>query len=335
MHSELFLVDDAALAASSTQDQLPEQPESRRGLIRRLRESRRSTRETFGGGFRRTLAAGDWEGLEEALILADVGVSASVEIVEELREAVRSERLGEEAWLERLAAILEEVARGGADAPDPVIDLRPKPTVVLMVGVNGTGKTTTLGKLAWQLRERFGLRVLMGAADTYRAAATEQLELWAQRAGCEIVTGESGSDPGAVAFEALTQARAGGHDVVLIDTAGRLHNQEPLMAELQKVHRVIARQLEGAPHETLLTIDATTGHNGLRQAEQFALSVAVDGIVLTKLDGSAKGGVAIAIARETGIPVKLIGIGEQLEDLRPFDAGDFARALLDLDEAGE
>jgi fused signal recognition particle receptor len=335
MKGELFLVDDAVLAASSTHDQLPAQGESRRGLIRRLRESLRSTRETIGGGFRRTLAAGDWEGLEEALILADVGVATSVAVVEELRDAVRSERLGEEAWLERLAEILEEVARGGADAPDPVIDLRPKPTVVLMVGVNGTGKTTTLGKLAWQLRERFGLRVLLGAADTYRAAATEQLELWAQRAGCEIVTGESGSDPGAVAFEALTQARAGGHDVVLIDTAGRLHNQEPLMAELQKVHRVIARQLEGAPHETLLTIDASTGQNGLRQAEQFARTVAVDGIVLTKLDGSAKGGVAIAIARETGIPVKLIGIGEQIEDLRPFDAGDFARALLDLDEAGE
>jgi fused signal recognition particle receptor len=336
MKGELFLVDDAALAASTTQEQLPAPGESRRGLIRRLRESLRSTRETLAGsGFRRTLAAGDWEGLEEALILADVGVSASVEIVEELRDAVRSERLGEEEWLERLAQILEEVARGGADAGDPVIDLRPKPTVVLMVGVNGTGKTTTLGKLAWQLRERFGLRVLLGAADTYRAAATEQLELWAQRAGCEIVTGESGSDPSAVAFEALTQARAGGHDVVLIDTAGRLHNQEPLMAELQKVHRVIARQLEGAPHETLLTIDASTGQNGLRQAEQFASTVAVDGIVLTKLDGSAKGGVAIAIARETGIPVKLIGIGEQLEDLRAFDAGDFARALLDLDEAGE
>jgi fused signal recognition particle receptor len=333
--ADLFLVDAAAGAASSTQEQLDE-PERRRGLIRRLRESLRSTRETLtGSGFRRTLAAGDWEGLEEALILADVGVATSVAVVEELRDAVRSERLGEEAWLERLAAILEEAARGGADAPDPVIDLRAKPTVVLMVGVNGTGKTTTLGKLAWQLRERFGLRVLLGAADTYRAAATAQLELWAQRAGCEIVTGESGSDPGAVAFEALTQARAGGHDVVLIDTAGRLHNQEPLMAELQKVHRVIARQLEGAPHETLLTIDASTGQNGLRQAEQFARVVAVDGIVLTKLDGSAKGGVAIAIARETGIPVKLIGIGEQLEDLRPFDAGEFARALLDLDEAGE
>jgi fused signal recognition particle receptor len=202
---------------------------------------------------------------------------------------------------------------------------------VLMVGVNGTGKTTTLGKLAWQLREHFGLRVLLGAADTYRAAATEQLEGWARRAGCEIVTGEPRADPGAVAFEAVARARAEGHDVVLIDTAGRLHNQEPLMGELEKVRRVIARLLDGAPHETLLTIDATTGQNGVRQAEQFARAVAVDGIVLTKLDGSARGGVAIAIARELGIPVKLIGVGERLDDLRPFDPDDFARALIGLE----
>ena len=212
-----------------------------------------------------------------------------------------------------------------------MIDLRASPAVVLMVGVNGTGKTTTLGKLAWQLREHFGLRVLLAAADTFRAAATEQLEEWARRAGAEIVTGEPRSDPGAVVFDALVRARAGGHDVVLIDTAGRLHNQEPLMGELEKVRRVIERQIEGAPHETLLTIDATTGQNGLRQAQLFARAVAVDGIVLTKLDGSAKGGVAIAIAHELGIPVKLIGVGEQLDDLRPFDADEFARALVGLE----
>jgi len=301
-------------------------------VMRRLRQSLRSTRETLTrSGFSRTLAAGDWDGLEEALILADVGVATSVAVVEELREAVRSERLDAQAWTERLAAILAAAARGGPDAPAPVIDLRARPTVVLMVGVNGTGKTTTLGKLAWQLREHFGLRVLLGAADTYRAAATEQLAGWAVRAGCEIVTGEAGSDPGAVAFEALARARADGYDVLLVDTAGRLHNQEPLMAELEKVRRVIARQLEGAPHETLLAIDASTGQNGLRQAEQFARAVDVDGIVLTKLDGSAKGGVAIAIARELGIAVKLVGLGEQLEDLRPFDAEDFARALVGVD----
>jgi fused signal recognition particle receptor len=313
----------------------------RRGFFRRLRESLRATREALGGelsaSFTQTLEEQDWEALEEALIMADVGAPppaaggggranrAALETV------AGAERLGGEALRERLASLLAETARGGANAPDARIDLRPLPTVVLMVGVNGTGKTTTLGKLAWQLREHFGLRVLLGAADTYRAAATEQLEGWARRAGCEIVTREPRADPGAVAFEAVARARADGYDVVLIDTAGRLHNQEPLMAELEKVRRVIARQLEGAPHETLLTIDATTGQNGLRQAEQFARAAAVDGIVLTKLDGSARGGVAVAIARELGIPVKLIGVGEQLDDLRPFDPDDFARALIGLD----
>jgi fused signal recognition particle receptor len=329
--SELLLLRAGASAALAGEIAADETPQARRGFVRRLRESLRATRESLGSGFSQTLAAGDWEALEEALILADVGVSTSVEVVEELRRVARAERLAGEDLRERLAALLAASARGGEDAPDAVIDLTALPTVVLMVGVNGTGKTTTLGKLAWQLHRHFGLRVMLGAGDTYRAAATEQLEEWARRAGCDIVTGASGSDPGAVAFEALAAARAGGHDVVLIDTAGRLHNQEPLMGELEKVRRVIARALDGAPHETLLTIDATTGQNGVRQAELFARSVAVDGIVLTKLDGSAKGGVAVAIARELGIPVKLIGVGEQLEDLRPFDPDEFATALLELE----
>jgi fused signal recognition particle receptor len=334
--ADLLQLREPSVAALEGEEESEDDEEGpRRGFMRRLRAGLRSTREAIaaplGGGLRRTLAAGDWEALEEALILADVGAETSVEIVEELREAARVERLEEDALPERLAEILARTA-DGSEEPDGVrIDLRPQPTVVLMVGVNGTGKTTTLGKLAWQLREHFRLRVLLGAADTYRAAASEQLVAWAQRAGVEIVTGPQGSDPGAVAFEALARARGEGYDVVLIDTAGRLHNQEPLMAELEKVRRVIARQLEGAPHETLLTIDATTGRNGLRQAEQFARVAQVSGIVLTKLDGSAKGGVAIAIAREVGIPVKLIGVGEALEDLRPFDPDDFARALLDLD----
>ncbi len=170
--------------------------------------------------------------------------------------------------------------------------------------------------------------MLLGAADTYRAAAAEQLAGWAERAGCEIVTGPAGSDPGAVAFEAVGAARASGADVVIVDTAGRLHTQDELMAELAKVRRVIARQLEGAPHETLLTIDATTGQNGVRQARMFADSADVSGVVLTKLDGTARGGIALAIARELSLPVKLIGVGESVEDLRPFDAREFARALI-------
>jgi fused signal recognition particle receptor len=198
----------------------------------------------------------------------------------------------------------------------------------MAVGVNGTGKTTTIGKLAWHLQRELGLTVLLGAADTFRAAAVEQLAGWAERAGCEIVRGPEGADPGSVAFEAVKQGRERGVDVVIVDTAGRLHTQDDLMAELTKVRRVIAKQLEGAPHETLLTVDSTTGQNGLRQAKLFSEAVPVDGIVLTKLDGTAKGGIALAIASELGIPVKLIGVGEALEDLRPFDADDFARALL-------
>jgi fused signal recognition particle receptor len=217
---------------------------------------------------------------------------------------------------------LEPVARALA------IDPARKPHVILVAGVNGTGKTTTIGKLAWHLRKELGLTVVLGAADTFRAAAVEQLAEWARRAECEIVTGPAGSDPGSVAFEAVRRGMEQGADVVVVDTAGRLHTQNDLMAELAKVRRVIAKQLPGAPHETLLTVDATTGQNGLRQAQQFSETVPVDGIVLTKLDGTAKGGIALAIAGELGIPVKLIGIGEALEDLRPFDADDFARALV-------
>jgi fused signal recognition particle receptor len=199
--------------------------------------------------------------------------------------------------------------------------------VILVVGVNGTGKTTSIGKLASQLR-RLGRTVVVGAADTYRAAAVEQLAEWARRADCEIVTGAEGSDPGAVAWDAVGRGQAAGADVVIVDTAGRLHTRDDLMAELAKVRRAIDKQLPGAPHEVLLVIDATTGQNGVRQARLFADVVDVTGIVLTKLDGTAKGGIALAIAGELGIPVKLIGVGEGLDDLRPFDAEEFARALV-------
>ena len=212
---------------------------------------------------------------------------------------------------------------------DGTIDLRPDPTVILMVGVNGTGKTTTIGKIAWHLQRSSGKSVLLAAGDTYRAAAVEQLAEWAERAGCDIVRAAQGSDPGAVAFDAIEAAQARGHDVVICDTAGRLHTQQHLMEELAKVRRVIQKQLPEAPHETLLTIDATTGQNGLRQAQLFRETVDVSGIVLTKLDGTAKGGIALAIAQELRVPVKLIGIGEQLEDLRPFDPDDFARAVIE------
>jgi fused signal recognition particle receptor len=301
----------------------------RSGFFRRLRESMAKTRQALGSEIQATLfgALDDqtWERLEEALIMADVGASTTASVVATLEaEAGPGKLEGGEALSERLIELLADTARVG----DGRIDIRPAPTVILAVGVNGTGKTTTIGKLAWHLREELGRSVLLAAADTFRAAAAEQLEGWAQRAGCEIVTGREGSDPGAVAFEAIAEARSRGVDVVIVDTAGRLHTQDDLMGELGKVRRVIARQLEGAPHETLLTLDATTGQNGLRQAKLFAEVAQVSGVVLTKLDGTARGGIALAIASELGLPVKLIGVGESVEDLRPFDAEDFARALI-------
>jgi fused signal recognition particle receptor len=286
----------------------------------------RKTREALAAEVQATLFEGDldeatWERLEEALIYADVGARTTAMVVERLeREAEEGDLVGGEALTGRLAEMLAELARTG----DDTIDIRPDPTVILVVGVNGTGKTTTIGKLAWHLRHTLGQKVVVGAADTFRAAAVEQLERWAERADVELVKGPEGSDPGAVAFDAIAR----GADVVIVDTAGRLHTQHNLMEELTKVRRVITKQMPDAPHETLMTVDATTGQNGVRQAKLFGEAVGVTGIVLTKLDGTAKGGIALAIASELGIPVKLIGIGEQLEDLRPFDPDDFAKALL-------
>jgi len=325
--TDLFITDNGASAAAAQRE---EEPVKRRGFFRRLRENLSKTREALGAEIQATLFEGDvdaetWERLEEALIMADVGATTTAKVVGQLEQEADAGGLeGGEALSRRLQELLAEIARTGDDR----IDLRHDPTVILMVGVNGTGKTTTLGKIAWHLRNELGKSVMLGAADTFRAAATEQLEGWAQRAGVPIVTGPEGSDPGAVAWDAIVQGRAQGADVVLIDTAGRLHTQDDLMAELAKVRRVIAKQLPDAPHETLLSVDATTGQNGLRQARMFAEAAQVDGIVLTKLDGTAKGGIALAIAGELGIPVKLIGVGEALEDLRPFDADDFAEALL-------
>src|SRR5207302_10902924 len=223
------------------------------------------------------------------------------------------------------AALAEEIASLLGDPA--TLDVRADPSVLLVVGVNGTGKTTTIGKLAERLREH-GHGVVVAAADTFRAAAEEQLEIWANRAKSEFVGGERGADPASVAYDAIETATRDGRDVVIVDTAGRLHTQANLMEELAKVRRVIAGKLEGAPHETLLVVDATTGQNGLQQARLFGEAVGVSGVALTKLDGSAKGGIAVAIAHELGLPVKLIGVGEKLEDLRPFDAQDFARALV-------
>ena len=331
--SELFIDEQGATGGGAADEHGGEadavEPERKRGLFRRLRESMSKTRQALGAEVQATLFGvldeHTWERLEEALIMADVGAATTASVVAQLEtEAGEGGLEGGEALSRRLIELLAEATRVG----DGRIDIRSRPTVIMAVGVNGTGKTTTIGKLAWHLRKELGRSVLLGAADTFRAAASEQLEGWAERAGCEIVTGAAGSDPGAVAFETIARARAEGIDVVIIDTAGRLHTQDDLMGELSKVRRVIARQLEGAPHETLLTIDATTGQNGLRQAKLFSQAAEVSGVVLTKLDGTARGGIALAIARELELPVKLIGVGEQLEDLRPFDSEEFARALI-------
>src|SRR3954449_2897142 len=299
--TDLFITSGGASGVVTTTAE--EEPARRRGFFSRLRENLSKTRSALSAEVQATLLSGDvdeetWERLEEALIMADVGASTTARVVGQLEEEAGDGELeGGEALSGRLMELLADIARPKEEGSDR-IDLRREPTVIMAVGVNGTGKTTTIGKLAWHLQRELGKKVVLGAADTFRAAATEQLEGWAQRAGTDIVTGREGSDPGSVAFDAVARGRARGADVVIIDTAGRLHTQDDLMAELSKIRRVIAKQLPDAPHETLLTVDATTGQNGLRQAKLFAEAVDVDGIVLTKLDGTAKGGIALAIADE-------------------------------------
>jgi fused signal recognition particle receptor len=292
-----------------------ETEEEQAGFFRRLRDSLSRSRRALTDQFAEfdPNDEGAWEDLEEALIAADVGVRSTAELVRRLEE-----RGGLEGLEDELAALLGEPA---------TLNVSGQPSVILVVGVNGTGKTTTIGKLAARLSEH-GHSVLLAAADTFRAAAEEQLEIWAERSGADFVGAPRGGDPAAVAFDAIEAASARGRDVVVVDTAGRLHTQANLMEELAKVRRVIAGKLEGAPHETLLVVDATTGQNGLQQARLFDEAVDVSGVALTKLDGSAKGGIAVAIAHELGLPVKLIGVGEGLDDLRPFDPRDFAHALV-------
>jgi len=313
-------------AAASEPEQVEE--DERRGLFARMRESlsksRRAMTQQLTAVMFDPADADVWERLEEALIYADCGVAATVTVIERLEaEADAGGLRTPEELSERLAAIVAELMRPEGDAR---IDVSHRPSVLLMTGVNGTGKTTSIGKIAHHMREA-GLTCVIGAADTFRAAAGEQLETWAERAGADFVSSQSGADPAAVAYDSVSAAQSRGRDVVIVDTAGRLHTQEHLMEELRKIHRVIGQREPGAPHEVLLTIDATTGQNGLQQARLFSEAVDVTGIVLTKLDGTAKGGIALAIAHELKIPVKLVGVGEGLEDLRPFDAESFARAL--------
>ena len=264
-----------------------------------------------------------YEELEEALILADIGAATAADTVAQLRKRV-SQKLMTRA--DEVKDALRDILAEKLDVGDPALDLSTRPSVVLIIGVNGVGKTTSIGKLAARFKSE-GKKVLLCAGDTFRAAAADQLEIWANRAGVDIVRQHEGADPGAVLFDALQAAKARNADVVLCDTAGRLHNKQNLMNELAKLRKIIDRETPDAAKETLLVLDATTGQNGLIQARQFKETAGLTGIILTKLDGTAKGGIVIAIAQELQVPVKFVGVGEGIDDLRPFDAKEFTKEL--------
>lgn len=266
-----------------------------------------------------------FENLEEALIMADLGMETSVAIIDELRERVKKKHIndGNEVKKELQAVISDSLCQ-----LDSEMKLDTKPSVILVIGVNGVGKTTSIGKMAAYYKSQ-GKNVLLAAADTFRAAAIDQLDIWAKRSGCDIIKHQEGSDPASVVFDACNAAKARGADILICDTAGRLHNKKNLMAELEKINRVVSRELPGASRENLLVLDATTGQNAVSQAKLFSEVSDLTGIVLTKLDGTAKGGIVISIAKEQLIPVKFIGVGEKLEDLQVFDSESFAKALFD------
>lgn len=263
-----------------------------------------------------------FEELEELLVMGDVGVYTAEKICDELKDRVKKEGITDPEEINRLLEeTVSQMLKGGEE-----LDISTSPSIILVIGVNGVGKTTTIGKLANSL-SKDGKKVILAAADTFRAAAIDQLDIWAKRSGCEIIKQNEGSDPAAVVYDAISAAKARNADVIICDTAGRLHNKKHLMDELAKINRIIDRELPRAAKEKLLVLDATTGQNAVNQAEQFREATGITGIVLTKLDGTAKGGVVLAIKDGLGIPVKFIGVGEQIDDLQPFNSDDFAKAL--------
>jgi fused signal recognition particle receptor len=297
--------------------------------IEKTRDSINTRLDTIFEG-RKTIDDAFLDELEEMLISTDIGVATTVHIIENIRRGVSRAEIKDldalkAAMKRELRDILDHAAKRGV-ADERSVDESIKPYVLMVVGVNGVGKTTTIGKLAQRIRNE-GNDVLICAADTFRAAASDQLEIWANRAGVEIIQQKQGTDPAAVLFDALAAAKARASDVLIVDTAGRLHNKANLMAELEKMKRIASREVVGAPHETLLVIDAVTGQNGLEQARQFMKTADVTGVVLTKLDGTAKGGIAVAIAKELGIPIRYVGIGEQVDDLMVFDAEAYVDGL--------
>jgi fused signal recognition particle receptor len=321
--------DTAPSSGATVQAEEEEALGPRKGLLQRFKERLSRTRDTLSGGLDRLFAgrkevdAALLEELEELLITADLGVETTLFLVGRLQEKLRRRELGD---VDRLKQALREEMAAMLAAPPPR-EITSHPWVVLLVGVNGVGKTTSIAKLAHQDRLR-GRSALLIAGDTFRAAAAEQLEIWGERVGAPVIRQKTGADPAAVVFDGLSAALAREVDIVYIDTAGRLHTKVNLMEELKKVHRTAARKVPGAPHEVLLILDASTGQNALSQARLFHEAVAVTGIVLTKMDGTAKGGVALAVAHETGIPIRYLGVGEGMDDLRPFEAGAFVEAIL-------
>lgn len=307
----------------------------KKGFFARLKEGMSKTRKSLANGLDSLFHGFSkideefYEELEEILIMADIGVATTEEILDRLREKVKEQRIKEPADCRDL---LMDTIKEQMTTPEDAYRFTEEKSVVLVIGVNGVGKTTTTGKLAGKLKQN-GKKVLLAAADTFRAAATEQLVEWSNRAGCEIIAAKEGADPAAVVFDAVTAAKARNTDVLLCDTAGRLHNKKNLMDELGKISRVIDREYPDALRETLVVLDGTTGQNALAQAKQFNEIAKITGIVITKLDGTAKGGIAIAIQRELGIPVKYIGVGESLEDLQRFDADAFVDALFAREES--
>lgn len=304
------------------------------GLFSKIKEGLKKTRNAVMGQIDSMLKSFTkideelFEELEELLVMGDVGVPTAEKICDELRDRVKKEGIKDPAMINSL---LEEIISDMLSG-DEELDISTTPSIILVIGVNGVGKTTTIGKLANSLSKQ-GKKVLLAAADTFRAAAIDQLDIWAKRSGCEIIKQNEGSDPAAVIFDAISAAKARNADVIICDTAGRLHNKKHLMDELSKINRIIDRELPDAAKEKLLVLDATTGQNAVNQAEQFRQATGITGIVLTKLDGTAKGGVVLAIKEGLGIPVKYIGVGEQIDDLQPFDAKAFSRAL--FEKSGE
>ena len=308
---------------------IEEVDESKEGLFTRLRRGLSKTQAGLLGGLgeivsKKEIDANLWDEFEETLIMADLGVNTTMKLRENIETKLSKQSLNSpESITDTLKDEILEILKGAQGAP---LNVDASPFVIMVAGVNGVGKTTTIGKLANRLKTE-DKKVMVAAGDTFRAAATEQLEVWSKRVGTDFLKGQSGGDPSSVAFDAVKAAQARGTDILIIDTAGRLHTKGNLMDELTKMKRIVGRELEGAPHETLLVLDATTGQNAVQQAKLFNEAIGVTGIVLTKLDGTAKGGVIIAIANELNIPVKYIGIGESLSDLREFNADEFVEAL--------